>query len=228
MESKVNRKRKFCEEVEAGGSGKIAGENVGKKVDPGGDCVPKLKDPKGQMGEQTKVGRSSPVKLKGKSEVKNLSKCKSKGSQAKNDIPPHHDVDNPGLDSLEQVEVVIEDVVEISSDDDETGEVVKISSDENETGEVIKKELVEFLKAQISAMSLDLECPVCLNVCEPPIYSCLAQHPVCSRCRPDLKQCAVCRESYDQGLIRHRYAERDYEKLEEVRHQLSTLHDSKI
>jgi len=251
MESKANRKRKLCEEVEARGSGQITGENSGKKVDPGGDYVPKLKDPKGQMEDQMKVGRGRPVK--GKRKVTNWSSSKSKKGQAKNDIHPNQDLDSPGLDSLEQVEDVDEEVIEISSDDDKTEEVFKISSDDEESGGTInisskddkageaiesdkecanggkrQAELVKSLEAQISAMSLDLECPVCLDVCEPPIYSCVAQHPVCSGCRSDLKQCAVCRQPYDQGLIRHRYAERDYEKLEEVRHQLLTLHDSKI
>jgi len=247
MESKTNGKRKLCEEVEAGGSGKLTDENTGKKVDPGGDGVPKLKDPKRQMEEQMKVARGRPVK--GKRKVNNWSNRKTKGHRAKNDIPPHQDVDNPGLDSLEQVEDVNEEVIEISSDDDETEEVIKISSDNDEYGGTFKisnndntngeaiegtkeegniKDLARSLEAQISDMSLDLECPVCLNVCKPPIYSCVAQHPVCSECRPNLKHCPVCRELYDQGLIRHRYAERDYEKLEDARRQLLTLQDPKI
>ena len=82
---------------------------------------------------------------------------------------------------------------------------------------------------------------MCLIVCAPPIYSCLAQHPVCSECRKDLKQCVVCREPYDHGMIRHRcdkifhlsklsckslfrrYAERDYQKLEKKRREKSFL-----
>jgi len=245
MESKANRKRKLCEEVEARGFGKITVENIGKKVDPGGDNVPKLSNPKGQMEKHIKVGRGSPVI--GKRKANNSNNCKSKGSKAKNDIPPCQDVDNPSLDSLKQAEDVDEEVIEVSSDDDESGEIIKISSDDDESAEAIKvsrdddktgettecnketadskewatKELVKSLEMQISGMSFDLECPVCLNVCQPPIYSCVAQHPVCSRCRPDLKQCAVCRQPYDQRLIRHRYAERDYEKLEEVRSQLT-------
>jgi len=204
MESKANRKRKLCEEGEASGSEKITDENIGKKVDPEGDGEPKLKVAKGQMEEQMKVGRP----VKGKRRGNNWSSRKSKGSQANDDIPPHQDVD-----SLEKVEDVNEEVIEISSDDDETEEVIKISSDNDEYGGTFKisiyddkngeaieginekansKELVKSLEAQISGMSLDLECPVCINVCKPPIFCCVAQHPVCSVCRPNLKECAVC------------------------------------
>jgi len=253
MESKANRKRKLCEEGEASGSEKITDENIGKKVDPEGDGEPKLKVAKGQMEEQMKVGRP----VKGKRRGNNWSSRKSKGSQANDDIPPHQDVDslekvedvNEEVIEISSDDDETEEVIKISSDDDETGEAIKTSSNDDKNGEEVKissnddkngeaiegtkeegisKDLVKSLEAQISGMSLDLECPVCLNVCEPPIYSCVAQHPVCSGCRPDLKHCPVCREPYDQGLIRHRYAERDYEKLEESRRQLLTLQDPKI
>jgi len=117
----------------------------------------------------------------------------------------------------------VDEVVEISSDDDETWDEI---TGTNETAK--GKEQIKALEVQISDMSLELECPVCFEVCAPPIYMCLAQHPVCSGCRMDLKDCAVCREPYDQGLIRHRYAERDYEKLEEVRRRLLALQDHMV
>ena len=102
----------------------------------------------------------------------------------------------------------VDEVIEISSDDDDETVDVVVGKKEAESikEEEVRKELVKSLETQISAMSLELECPVCLNVCAPPIYSCLAQHPVCSGCRPPLKECAVCREPYKQGMIRHRYA----------------------
>ena len=69
-----------------------------------------------------------------------------------------------------------------------------------------KREQVKSLEKQISGMSRDLECRVCLNLCSPPIYSFKAQHPVCSECRSTLKECAECREPFNkQEMIRHRY-----------------------
>jgi len=89
------------------------------------------------------------------------------------------------------------------------------------------KALAEALEKDISSMSMELECPVCLNVCTPPIFTCLAQHPVCAGCREGLELCAVCREPYNQGMIRHRYAERDFEKLEAARRQLLSLQEGR-
>ena len=37
---------------------------------------------------------------------------------------------------------------------------------------------------KIEAKESDLECPVCFEVCAPPIYSCDEQHIICSECRP--------------------------------------------
>ena len=213
MEGKMNGKREIGEEGEDKGFRKMTGQKLEKgKVDPGGDSVLKLKDEGGQMEEQLRVGK--PVKS-GKSH--GLKHSRSKGSsKTRNDILPRGDEDNPDFDPLEQEEDVNDEVIQISSDDD-SGEI-EISSDDDGTVDATKghketangeegsrKELAKSLEAQISAMSLELECPVCLDVCAPPIYTCLAQHPVCSGCRSSLNECAVCREPYKQGMIRHRY-----------------------
>ena len=42
--------------------------------------------------------------------------------------------------------------------------------------------LLEFLTAQIGQKELDLECPVCLETSQTPIYMCMEQHIVCSNC----------------------------------------------
>merc|ERR550519_2636774 len=186
------------------------------------------------MEEQLRVGK--PVKS-GKSH--GLKHSRSKGSsKTRNDILPRGDEDNPDFDPLEQEEDVNDEVIQISSDDD-SGEM-EISSDDDGTVDATKghketangeegsrMELAKSLEAQISAMSLELECPVCLDVCAPPIYTCLAQHPVCSGCRSNLQECPMCSEPYKQRMMRHRYAERDFEKLEEAQRQLLALQDEK-
>ena len=40
----------------------------------------------------------------------------------------------------------------------------------------------DFLASQISAKESDLECPMCLEISEAPIYTCLEQHIICSKC----------------------------------------------
>jgi len=117
------------------------------------------------------------------------------------------------------------EVIEISSDDEETEDMKKPKKAAATVENQSTKALAEALEKQISSMSMELECPVCLNECSPPIFTCLAQHPVCAGCREGLELCAVCREPYNQGMIRHRYAERDFEKLEAARRQLLSLQE---
>ena len=66
-------------------------------------------------------------------------------------------------------------------------------------------------KAVEESMSLEseLECPVCTEICLPPIYQCPEGHIICSTCRPQLDRCPVCRFQL-QGLpeIRNRLLEK--------------------
>eukprot|EP00092_Neocalanus_flemingeri_P031587 GFUD01034303.1.p1 GENE.GFUD01034303.1~~GFUD01034303.1.p1 ORF type:complete len:248 (-),score=79.95 GFUD01034303.1:73-816(-) len=71
------------------------------------------------------------------------------------------------------------------------------------------------LKKQISQKTRELECPVCYQVCQPPILSCPEFHLVCGECWPRLRKCGECRAPYG-GQKRHRYAERIHQELEEL------------
>merc|ERR1719209_529964 len=79
------------------------------------------------------------------------------------------------------------------------------------------------LEDQIAAKKTELECPVCYEEAAPPIYSCVAQHLVCVKCRPSLNACGECRTPYQQALARHRYAEKDHKHLVELRSQRDAL-----
>ena len=59
------------------------------------------------------------------------------------------------------------------------------------------KQLEEFLKKSIKEKELGLECPVCLETADIPIFCCTLQHPICSICRPNVKDCPTCREPYE-------------------------------
>ncbi|XP_069680238.1 E3 ubiquitin-protein ligase Siah1-like [Periplaneta americana] len=41
----------------------------------------------------------------------------------------------------------------------------------------------------------ELECPVCYEYMEPPIGMCETGHPICVKCKPQLKNCPVCRKN---------------------------------
>ena len=129
-------------------------------------------------------------------------------------------LENEKLGNKQESAVMIEETsaAKIPISEEQRGEVIEISSDDEETKDMMKpqkaaatlenqsiKALTEALEKQISSMIMELECPVCLNECSPPIFTCLAQHPVCAECREGLELCAVCREPYNQGMIRHRY-----------------------
>merc|ERR1719432_299955 len=84
------------------------------------------------------------------------------------------------------------------------------------------QDMLTLLDNQIAAKRRELECPVCFEESAPPIYTCNAQHLVCAKCRPSLKECGTCRVPY-QELLRHRYAERDHEELVALCHQRAVM-----
>jgi len=93
-----------------------------------------------------------------------------------------------------------------------------ISKINNQMEEVLKTKkstdpFTDFLAKAIAQKSRELECPVCLAVCQPPILRCPLDHLVCKMCRPMLSVCGECRQQY-KGEDRHRYAERSYEDLQ--------------
>ena len=83
--------------------------------------------------------------------------------------------------------------------------------------------LIKFIKE----LEEDLECVVCLETGESPLYCCQEQHLVCSTCRPRVRetgQCPYCRVQYPGGdLFRHRLAERNAEKLRGLKEELIQL-----
>eukprot|EP00092_Neocalanus_flemingeri_P099182 GFUD01126522.1.p1 GENE.GFUD01126522.1~~GFUD01126522.1.p1 ORF type:complete len:252 (-),score=75.22 GFUD01126522.1:23-778(-) len=75
--------------------------------------------------------------------------------------------------------------------------------------------LLSHLEKQISQKTRELECPVCYEVCQPPILRCPEFHLVCGQCWPRMRHCGECRTPYG-GQMRHRYAERGHQELQEL------------
>ena len=84
--------------------------------------------------------------------------------------------------------------------------------------ESLSSELLDFLEDAVKEKEQELECPVCLETAEVPIFMCNDCHLVCSICLPKLKTCPECRKSYPKNPRRHRYAE----KLAEEKKRLKT------
>ena len=83
----------------------------------------------------------------------------------------------------------------------------------------LNKQLLDFIDDQISEKEKELECPVCLEVAESPIFMCSELHLICCNCRPKLKACPECRIEYEGKPKRHRYAEKTAEELTRIKKQ---------
>jgi len=88
-----------------------------------------------------------------------------------------------------------------------------------------EERLLNLLKNSIKDKKKDLECPVCLEVAEVPIYSCQESHLICNSCMPKLTCCPVCRQSFKgKGVSkRHRYAEKSAAELKTLQEELGNL-----
>ena len=98
---------------------------------------------------------------------------------------------------------------------------------ESKTVDAVKNEsttrMMDFLAKSIKEKEADLECPVCLETAEVPIYMCPEMHLICSHCRPKVKECPECRVVYSGAPRRHRYAEKTAEELNKLRAEFSQL-----
>jgi len=89
----------------------------------------------------------------------------------------------------------------------------------------VNKGLVDFLTNTIEEKKKDLECPVCLETAETPIYKCRMDHLVCTNCLPDLEICPECRKPYSTTPVRHRFAEKLDEEIKKLSMELKNILD---
>ena len=105
--------------------------------------------------------------------------------------------------------------------------LVREKLQQNEDEEVVpgsgaETEMMAILGRQIKEMEEELECPVCLEVCQPgPIFKCSEDHLVCRDCTPRMTECPMCREEFTLATSkRFRGAERQAERLVALKKQL--------
>ena len=103
-----------------------------------------------------------------------------------------------------------------------------LDSELNEPTIPISKEdkMLTFLNKSITTKERELECPICLEVSEPPIFMCLESHIVCNNCWPKVKKCPECRTPYPASAKRHRYAEKTAEELLDLKKQRKEMQDT--
>jgi len=100
------------------------------------------------------------------------------------------------------------------------GAEVLLNNKDNTVDNIAK---YESLSAQIGKYERKLECPVCLDTCQPPIYQCHESHIICKECRDRVKKCPQCLISFQKKRQRHRYAEEDAEELRKLYKERETV-----
>jgi len=116
-------------------------------------------------------------------------------------------------------EISVLDNINAKEDKDKTKEIEQIVV--NDPNQI----LLDFLDNSIIDKEKDLECPVCLETASSPIYSCQENHLICSVCRPKVAECPECRMVYrdNEGMRRHRYAEKTATELERLIEQRNKI-----
>ena len=85
--------------------------------------------------------------------------------------------------------------------------------------------VTDFLVRSIKEKEADLECPICFETANIPIFMCSEMHLICNRCRPKIKDCPECRLPYTGQPKRHKFAEKTAGELEKLKKELENLTD---
>ena len=103
-----------------------------------------------------------------------------------------------------------------------------MSVSNNRILEILSKTIQE-KERFIQETERDLECPVCLDTAQVPIYMCEEQHVICSGCRMSerVDRCPMCRLEYSGKPRRHRYAEKNLEDLAKLKEELTELKEER-
>jgi len=109
-------------------------------------------------------------------------------------------------------EIINGDTPEMSSKMAKPKEVATYTAEH--IAELEHKIRMECLIKQIEDIEKLLECPLCFETAEAPIFECQEGHLVCSKCKPKITKCPECQIVYRGPDKRNRYAERDAEKLQ--------------
>merc|ERR1719319_1828811 len=87
----------------------------------------------------------------------------------------------------------------------------------------VNDELIEHISNMIEDKTKELDCPVCFETAQTPIYQCTGSHLICKDCLPGLRICPECRIPYPKSPFRNRYAEKMKEEIEKLSAQRKEL-----
>ena len=98
------------------------------------------------------------------------------------------------------------------------------SNEENSSKAVERlRRSIEKKEKCIARKEEDLECSVCLETAQVPIFMCSELHIISSCCSAKIAKCPLCREELSRPLRKHRYAEKEAEELASLREELAEL-----
>jgi len=89
-----------------------------------------------------------------------------------------------------------------------------------------ENELIKHIRDQIRSLEQHLQCPVCKEVSQIPIFTCSNQHHICGQCWAIIKPqgvCPSCRTNMQDPPPRHRLMENMVEQLEQSQTKLNKL-----
>jgi len=89
----------------------------------------------------------------------------------------------------------------------------------------VNEALLEHITNMIDDKKKDLECPVCFETAENPIYQCTGSHLICKECLPNLNICPECRTQYPARPFRNRFAEKMEEEIKKLSAERRSLLD---
>ena len=102
--------------------------------------------------------------------------------------------------------------------DEEMKEVVTLAVEENVELARANQKYKNILMNIIFSKEAWLQCPVCYQTAEPPIYRCPMDHLICSRCHPRMKgKCPTCRASFSSDGMIFRLAEESWRELQNLK-----------
>ena len=86
-----------------------------------------------------------------------------------------------------------------------------------------KLKSLRILTRSIKEKKTDLECPVCFETAQIPIFMCSEMHLISNRYRPKVHECPECRLPYTGSSKRKKFAEKTAGDLKKLKKEFDNL-----
>ena len=176
----IQRSRDFLEQIV-----EVRGKEMAKLITD----IEAVEDEKGEKLKEKSVVEMqiSDLQTKHKSlvlEIKERDEAMMKLIREKRDLETH--IEDSVFQTKKEIALLEEDMKSLAT----CLPIQSPNEARSEEGRTAKRvsqpnlQLLEFINGKIKAKEQELECPVCLEVAAPPIFTCSDLHLICSDCRP--------------------------------------------